>query len=108
MIFLCILVTDYHHRRPPYGPGGGHCQEAEDAGFDEHYFRRRPKSFCIPGAPPPHPGFNPMIGHHLGGAFQGTAYGGRYPGEGLHLSMGSLLEEQQQQQHMGTMVSEHC
>ena len=47
-----------------------------------------------------------MIGHHLGGAFQGTAYGGRYPGEGLHLSMGSLLEEQQQQQaHMGTMVS---
>ena len=40
-----------------------HSQEAEDAGFDEHYFRRRPKSFCLqPGGPPTQPMMPPMPG----------------------------------------------
>ncbi len=114
-----------------------HSQEAEDAGFDEHYFRRRPKSFCLqpnsasvsmlpPGvaglqqqqqqqmaprniyATLGGPGAHPMQQHPLpplppaqanlystvGGGGYGFVGGSQAEQASLHLSMGSLLEEQ--------------
>lgn len=64
-----------------------HEDPADDAasGFDEHYFRRRPKSFCMPSTGIPPPG---VLARHPG------MYGTQ---EQIHLSMGSLIDEHQYQ-----------
>ena len=77
-------------------------EEGDDAGgFDDHYFRRRPKSFCVPPGPPMlPPGASPFPPPSLA---RQLAYE-----QHIHLSMGSLLEEQQRAAAQGgTLVSRH-
>ncbi len=98
-VLLCCAV-DFTSFRAGRNRFPLHTKEAEDAGFDEHYFRRRPKSFCVPPPPTlpplasaaaqsqPLPPFLPP-----GGAY-GFVGGTRAEQAGIHLSMGSLLDEQ--------------
>ncbi len=87
----------------------------EEDGFDEHYFRRRPKSFCVPPGGPGGPG-GPQ-GRYLPQGGPGMAPGGpqplgiptsgMYPDPRIQMSMASLAEaDQQQQQRM--LVSLSC
>ena len=74
----------------------------EEDGFDEQYFRRRPKSFCVPPGGPQGrylpqggPGMAPGGPQPLG-----IPTSGMYPDPRLQMSMGSLVEAEQQQRIM--------
>ncbi|XP_071746268.1 uncharacterized protein [Lepeophtheirus salmonis] len=81
-------TNTWNARARMYHYGGGYHGVDEEDGFDEHYFRRRPKSFCMLGGPPV-----PQYLHHQNNANSTNNMGYRYPMDpNLRLSMGSLIE----------------
>ena len=86
------------------GKDGGVQSDDEADGFDDHYFRRRPKSFCLPPSNlasqnDPRRFLPPGTLPHIQGGNIPTSIGvhgvhGLDPN--LQISMGSLIDEQQQ------------
>ena len=92
------------------GLDSGRQSEDEADGFDDHYFRRRPKSFCLPPHAPPHMASDPRRFMHPGmhlppgpTPLPTTLYHQMDPN--LQISMGSLIDDPQQQRNLAMVSS---